>query len=140
MAIGLAQSLGWHRKSSLTGDDEGQKNRKMMVFWFLYIIDKGLSLRLGRASNMQDYDIDMPLPGPQFTPVTGKFSSMFQRWVGEARIQGLVYEKLYSPSSLNQTLAVRAQIVKELVEEAKSVRLRYLNVRINPCLFTIFLH
>jgi hypothetical protein len=128
MAIGLAQSLGWHRETSLVGLDEEQQNRQKMIFWFLYVIDKGLSLRLGRASNLQDYDIDLPLPGPQYVPVSDKFAGMFQRWVNEARVQGLIYEKLYSPHGLKQSAASRAQIVNELVTEAHRIRDHYLEV------------
>lgn len=133
MAISLAQSLGWHRRSALIGESEFAKKKKMSIFWSLYVIDKQLALRLGKASILQDYDIDMPLPGPQYTAVTSKFSGLFQRWVSAARVVGNVYKQLYSPSALQQPQPVRAAIVKELAAEAERGRSLYLQVILAMC-------
>lgn len=43
-------------------DPPKMRSRKINLFWFLYTMDKGLCLRLGRASCIQDYDIAVPLP------------------------------------------------------------------------------
>jgi len=43
-------------------DSPETRGRKINLFWFLYTMDKGLCLRLGRASTIQDYDIAVPLP------------------------------------------------------------------------------
>ncbi|KXH67887.1 fungal specific transcription factor, partial [Colletotrichum salicis] len=40
-------------------DDE---EYKIFLFWSVYFIDKSLSLRLGRPSTIQDYDVTAPYP------------------------------------------------------------------------------
>ena len=49
IAFTLAQTLGWHRAQSVKSDDRDTRIRKEKMFYFLYVLDKGLSLRLGRA-------------------------------------------------------------------------------------------
>ena len=55
-------TLGYHRADSMVKDSPETRGRKINLFWFLYTMDKGLCLRLGRASTIQDYDIAVPLP------------------------------------------------------------------------------
>lgn len=59
-AAGLCQSLGFHRYSTMKDDSEEDRNSKIHVFWMIYMFDKTMSLRLGRASIIQDFDIELP--------------------------------------------------------------------------------
>ncbi|KAJ3836644.1 fungal-specific transcription factor domain-containing protein [Lentinula raphanica] len=58
----LAQASGAHRRkvysSKLTGIDEQWKR----AFWCLYILDRQLSLTLGRPCSLHDEDFDVDLP------------------------------------------------------------------------------
>ena len=56
-AASLCQSLGYHRYSTMKDDTEEQRTAKVHAFWFIYMLDKNLSLRLGRASSLQDWDM-----------------------------------------------------------------------------------
>ncbi|KAL2846076.1 hypothetical protein BJX68DRAFT_129594 [Aspergillus pseudodeflectus] len=97
----LCQALDFHRKSSLEGTSAKEKERRLAVFWSIYCMDRALSLRLGRAPTIPDYDIDLP-SNFEPTDVGEPWITAFGLWVQLARIQGLVYEKLYSPAALRQ--------------------------------------
>lgn len=58
-AVSLCQSLGYHRYSTMKDDTEEQRAAKVHAFWFIYMLDKNLSLRLGRASSFQDWDMSL---------------------------------------------------------------------------------
>ena len=77
-------------------------------------MDKSLSLRLGRPSTIQDFDVTVP-----FTPRSNQgqtaIASFFQLWVIASRIQGQIYELLYCPEALVQPELVRRSRVQLLV-------------------------
>ena len=66
---------------------------KSFLFWSTYLIDKSLSLRLGRASNISDWDITVPrrlMRDAKQEPVL----AYFVLWVEAARCQGNISEML----------------------------------------------
>lgn len=71
-------------------------------------MEKGLSLRLGRASHLRDEDITLACESDS-------------RDVRAARIQGKVYDQLYSPGGLSRTHNERVVIAQSLVEELRSL-------------------
>ncbi|KAK4112867.1 hypothetical protein N656DRAFT_731328 [Canariomyces notabilis] len=106
----LCQALGYHRigtyKNSLPDDAE----RKQTLFWIVYTLDKSLSLRLGRSSTIQEYDITLPGPredGPGVRPKEASTSAWFDIWVSISRLHGQIYELLYCPEALAQPREVR---------------------------------
>ncbi|KAF2108829.1 fungal-specific transcription factor domain-containing protein [Lophiotrema nucula] len=117
-AADLCQQLGYHRISTMKNDTEEERAAKIHVFWFVYMMDKQLSLRLGRSSAIQDYDMSLPYPD---TRTSGGYSAypngakMHLYWVKMAQIQGLVYEKLFSPAAFLKPFEERAQIAADLV-------------------------
>tara|TARA_R110002003_G_scaffold42_13_gene3147 strand:- start:3897 stop:4814 length:918 start_codon:yes stop_codon:yes gene_type:complete len=60
MAATLCQSLGYHRWQTMKDDTEAERNKKVHIFWMIYMFDKTMSLRMGRASCIQDWDISLP--------------------------------------------------------------------------------
>ncbi|KAF2450389.1 hypothetical protein P171DRAFT_479480 [Karstenula rhodostoma CBS 690.94] len=123
MAAHLSQSLGYHRYQTMKDDPEEERNAKIHVFWFIYVMDKTLSLRLGRASIIQDWD--MSLPYPNIDSDHARFGSLVQQgqkgtelllyWIKIAQIQSKVYEKLFSPAGFLQPMNERARTATELV-------------------------
>lgn len=110
----MCQSLGYHRLSALKDDSEDDRNAKMHAFWFIYTMDKNLSLRLGRASTIQDWDISIPYPTlTNDRPVKGEGLASY--WVCLARIQGQTYEQLFSPAAFMKSEAERVEIATRLV-------------------------
>lgn len=116
IAAGMCRDLGYHRIQAMANDDPQDPDDKIRMFWIIYMFDKKLSLRLGRASIMQDWDVSLTLipnfEGPMYIPKGGE---MLSYWIKVARVQGLTYEKLFSPAAFLQPVEERARIAKELV-------------------------
>lgn len=91
-----------------------------MIFWLIYMLDKGLCLRLGRAASIQDYDITVPMPTirPGEPNYPGNYLSRF--WIKLTDIQGRVYEELYSPRALKSG-HVRTQKAERMASEIKTI-------------------
>ncbi|KAF2447202.1 hypothetical protein P171DRAFT_384374 [Karstenula rhodostoma CBS 690.94] len=74
------------------------------LFWAVYRLDKGMSLRLGRSSTIRDEDISIsPIPDDP--------------GVRTARIQGRAYDELYSPKGLLREETERAYVAESLATE-----------------------
>jgi hypothetical protein len=124
-AAHLSQNLGYHRYQTMKEDSEEDRNAKIHVFWFIYVMDKTLSLRLGRASIIQDWD--MSLPYPNIDSDHARFGSLVQQgqkgdelllyWIKIAQIQGKVYEKLFSSAAFLTPMNERVHTANELVAE-----------------------
>ncbi|CRG84816.1 putative transcriptional regulatory protein PB24D3,01 [Talaromyces islandicus] len=117
-AAGMCRTLGWHRLSD-TGDEINKKHAS--IFWFCYTLDKSLSLRFGRSSILQDWDISTPRlfakPGQEEDPL----QSSFDTWIESSRIQGDMYEYLYSPAALNRPAEQRVETARHLVSRLKQL-------------------
>ncbi|CAG9986514.1 unnamed protein product [Clonostachys byssicola] len=106
------QTLGYHR--SPPGRSRGTINpdraSQERLFWSVYRLDKGLSLRFGRAPNILDTEITLP------------FEQNLPRPVRVARIQGNVYEQLYSPAAISvANNSTRIHHAEQLAEQLRSL-------------------
>ncbi|RDI77480.1 hypothetical protein Vi05172_g12470 [Venturia inaequalis] len=111
-AASFCMSLGYHRRETMKNDTDEEKKVKYAVFWIVYETDKNLSLRLGRASILQDWDINIPRPtrSPDSPHPSGsKWLDMNYYLVQVGEIQGQVYQHLYSPGTSSKTDEERAQ-------------------------------
>ncbi|RYP22634.1 hypothetical protein DL767_008995 [Monosporascus sp. MG133] len=115
-AVHMCRSLGLHQAVSTKDDSPDEQREKRLIFWCTYMLDKGLSLRMGRASVLQDYDISQPFvielayapyPAPK----------VLNMWVAYARCQGRLYERLYSPAALQQDVRARVEQVNALAAD-----------------------
>ncbi|KAF7627904.1 fungal-specific transcription factor domain protein [Aspergillus flavus] len=112
----LCQALGYHRESPMSHGSESARLNKVTLFWTVYCIDKALSLRLGRAATMPDYDISVPMV-ITVSGITEPWNTIYNLWIHHARIQGRVYEMLYSPKALSQPEEQRASQALQLASE-----------------------
>jgi hypothetical protein len=83
-AAGLCQNLGYHRYSTMKDDSVEDRNCKIHVFWMIYMFDKTMSLRLGRASIIQDFDIELPFldgNGQKGSDMIGYWVSLYMNYV-----------------------------------------------------------
>ena len=103
----------------MKNDHPDEAMRKQALFWGVYMADKGLSLRMGRASVIQDWDITIPFPRPE--DARGPLWHYFALWVECGQVQGKIYELLYSPESVTQPSHVRRSRVETLVKELDNV-------------------
>ncbi|KAF2110458.1 fungal-specific transcription factor domain-containing protein [Lophiotrema nucula] len=115
MACQLCLSLGYHRHAYLIGEDDDARNRRAVLFWCAYILDKALALRLGRPSTLQDYDITL---SRTIQPIVefGDHIDNIQSWRNHAEIQGKMYRHLFSPSAMRQPLEQRIQVAQDYAQ------------------------
>lgn len=112
-ALRLAHRLGLHtRKASESLNlDPAADLQRTRVFWVAYVLDRDISLRARLAPVQLDSDIDLDLPpaklpegdltGFGFTRNGNTGMNLFRARVQLARIQGKVYEYVYSASAQN---------------------------------------
>jgi len=117
-AVNMCLDLGWHRAATSKGEGGADSTSRAVLFWTAYMLDKGISLSLGRASAVQDYDITLSRDigdlkaGPQWRFI-------INGWVKLAEVQGNLYQRLYSPAALLQTDEERTRAARALGEELK---------------------
>ncbi|PYH60922.1 putative C6 transcription factor [Aspergillus niger CBS 101883] len=115
-AFRLCQTLGYHRSSpSESGSKPSLGN---ILFWTVYVLDKAVSLRLGRASTIQDYDVTSLL-NIDMAGLDEPYGKIYVLWVRFATIQGKVYELLYSPAALARPESERAAHARQLASEVQ---------------------
>ena len=97
-------------------DSPSVQQAKASLFWSIYCLDKALSLRLGRSSSIQDYDISL---STDFDGgyVVEPWITIYPLWMRLARIQGKVYELLYSPAALSQPEDDRVSHARQLASD-----------------------
>ncbi|KAI0903885.1 fungal-specific transcription factor domain protein [Ustulina deusta] len=117
-AAHMCRTLGYHQIHTMKDDMPQTKADKSLLFWCTYMLDKALSLRLGRASVLQDYDISLPHVTPDAKAAyPGK--EVMTLWIQHARVLGRIYERLYSPGALRQPDPLRTEQVGVLAAEQR---------------------
>ncbi|KAF2162556.1 hypothetical protein M409DRAFT_69123 [Zasmidium cellare ATCC 36951] len=123
-----ALSLGLHRKASyadLTAEDANNRRR---LFWSIYTHDKSVSLTLGQSPTIQDDDIDVEMfdasPDPRFAP----WDHANQAFYNMAKIEGMIYTRLYTAAALRKTNEERLAIAAELEQSLKNWWQQYMPV------------
>jgi hypothetical protein len=93
------------------------------MVWMIVILDKGLSLRMGRPSAIRNNEFtlqrlaeatqdDVSAIGP---------SSLLSKWIDFALLQGKVYDELYSPAAMLQTRSLQAPRAQRLAADLQRV-------------------
>ncbi|KIX98689.1 uncharacterized protein Z520_05990 [Fonsecaea multimorphosa CBS 102226] len=117
-AAAMCQTLGWHRLQAT--EDEKTHNTKLATFWFCYMLDKGLSLRFGRTSVMQDWDISTPRRF-HTTHHVEPWTEAINLWIKTGGVMGETYEHLYSPAALARQPGQRIETASLLVAKMKQL-------------------
>jgi hypothetical protein len=133
----MSQTLGYHRLPT-TKVESNELLTKKYVFWSVYALDKGLSLRLGRCSIIQDCDISTTLPATPEEPKLLCWHQLTETWIEFARYQGRVFTELYTVASLSGPQAARENKARKLAAEIQQWRQRKTAVshKFHECLFT----
>ncbi|KFA67302.1 hypothetical protein S40285_03667 [Stachybotrys chlorohalonatus IBT 40285] len=116
-AAGMCQTLGWHQ---LVSNGNCAAERKTSLFWFAYLLDRGLSLRLGRASAIQDHEITLPRRLDRRGMLPG-WQALLEQWIRHSEIVGKVYQDLYSPSALRMPAQERGERATHLAAALKRI-------------------
>merc|ERR1711939_633093 len=116
-AARLCMDSGLNRlKDGTEGVEE--LNRKKICFWFTYCFDRALSLNFGRSPNYSDYDISVGYPQ---LPEDGGRDVIFL-WFDIAKLQGNIYEKLYSAKAQQDGPEVKAMNARHIAAEFNHTR------------------
>ncbi|KAI8623862.1 hypothetical protein F5Y19DRAFT_491852 [Xylariaceae sp. FL1651] len=109
-AADLCQTLGLHRLGypNEIGDSEGAQSN---LFWMVYLLEKSLSLRLNRPSNIRDAEITTTLSS----------NPSLRRCSKVSRIQGKVYDQLYGPVGLAKSDVERGNAAVALALELRNI-------------------
>lgn len=80
----------------------------------MYIFDKNISLLLGRASRIQDFEIDAEYPAASSDPRLRPWDESFLLGIKLASLQGQIYTGLYSATGLKKSVSERSADVGSL--------------------------
>jgi len=105
-ASNLCQTLGYHRLSSNIANGQ-QQLAETQLFWIVYRTEKSLALRLGRASTIRDIEITLRIHPNE------------PRFIKLGRIQGRVYDRLYSPEALSKSAPERGNEAEDIAGELR---------------------
>lgn len=108
-ASNLCITLGYHRAPGDKANSQAQQAAQESLFWVVYNMDKGLSLRLGRFSNIRDRDITLKTDPNEL------------RRIRLARVQGKLYDQLYNPEALSKPEHGREEIARALARELREI-------------------
>ncbi|KAI4138576.1 MAG: hypothetical protein LQ341_004599 [Variospora aurantia] len=118
-AARMALDAGWHRMAMKRGDVD--QRRKRIIFWLIYSMDRTLSLSLGRAPMIPDYDIQTDrLSYPE--DVRKPMSYLLVLWVDVGELQGHIYFDLYSAQAQRQPVQVKAEAAKRLAARCLKIQ------------------
>lgn len=109
------QMLGYHRESTYKKDSDVNSEHKRRLFWTLYVFDKTMSLLLGRASYIQDFDMDVNVTSLSSNPALRAWDEAFEYMIRLAKVEGEIYNRLYSASALKASAEERTKAVNELI-------------------------
>ncbi|KAI1418134.1 fungal-specific transcription factor domain-containing protein [Hypoxylon sp. FL1857] len=104
-AVKLAHKLRLHQSKSNALFDAEASLQRARIFWIVYILDREISFRTCDPPLQQENDHDITIPSSTqgnglvyFVTKSGTEVRLdiFQTWIHLARIQGTIYERLYS--------------------------------------------
>lgn len=107
-------ALGYHREEGLAQFSMQEAETIRRIFWQIYICDKNLSLRLGKASTIQDFDTDIRQVPISEDPKRAPWDLAFVACTNLAHLQGCLYEGLYSSAARKHTQEERRGVVSVL--------------------------
>ncbi|CAI7638861.1 unnamed protein product [Penicillium bialowiezense] len=124
-AVRHCQMLGYHRESAYKNPKDEDASNKRRIFWTIYVFDKTMSLLLGRASYLQDFDIDVKTPSASSDPALRPWDEAFYWMIKLSEVQGNTYNKLYSPAAIKHSSSERLNDIRNLrtaIEECRRGR------------------
>lgn len=121
-AAGQCQRLGYHREVTYQNEQADRQEHMRRFFWTIYVFDKNMSLLQGHASNIQDFEIDAQYPIPSRNAATRPWDESFIVGIKLARIQGQIYDKLYSTAAVKYDYSIRKECIDTL--DAAMIELR----------------
>ncbi|USW58607.1 hypothetical protein Slin15195_G119260 [Septoria linicola] len=128
-------NLGLHRRATVAHLPAGQVRDSLLLFWNIYGLEKSMALTLGHTSSFRDDDIDAdPIP---FNPDLRirNWDEVINFNARIARIEGKIFDRLYTVSALGKKPEDRAAIVHDLVADLEQTIYTYRPQRSSECIF-----
>lgn len=119
----MSQAMGLHRIASK--EEQGlnsEARQKAKLFWAMFILEKNLSLQLGRSSTLRDHDITIPLKHVRTAfQIGGSLGVLSPKWLQMSQIEGRVYDEIYSPDALQQAPNQRDARAMRLIADMNEI-------------------
>lgn len=115
----MGQILGFHRDVALVPETDQSKLRRTRLFWFIVIMDKCLVLRLNRPSTIKDSDLT--LSRAHCDDESDVFLPTLSKWIDWSRLQGRIYDDIFSPGALLQPESLRTVRARALATELQNI-------------------
>ncbi|KAL4944173.1 hypothetical protein BDV06DRAFT_233777 [Aspergillus oleicola] len=109
--------LGYHRAATYQNLASRTASNISRLFWMVYVVEKNMSLLLGRASCIQDYDVDVGIPPHSEDPSIRPWDEVFVKNVTLGKLQGQIYDRIYSATALKTNPEIRIQYIQSLAQE-----------------------
>lgn len=123
IALGLHKSLSESKRASLTAHDIEMTYR---TFWSVYVMDRMVSVSLGRPLGILDRDVSVPLPLPVFGD---EENTNISRTVIKLRqIEGTILQKVHSVGA--KTDMEESEISKVIDKIRADIELWYASVKV----------
>lgn len=90
------------------------------VFWYIFVTDKNMSLLQGRPSYLQDSEVDAWFPRISPDAAFRGWDELFILGIKLAKLQGQIYDQLYSAAARHASRAQQDQAVNKLSDKVQS--------------------
>ena len=100
-------SLGYHRRSTYERLQPQEAEAMRRLFWRIFAHDRVMSLNLGRGTIMREEETDVDLITLPSDPRIRQWDEIYLQFLQFSRIQGYIYEELYSLSASRRSLEER---------------------------------
>ncbi|KAL4904324.1 hypothetical protein BDW74DRAFT_185639 [Aspergillus multicolor] len=114
----VSQALGLHSSLVVSTEPSEEAQRKRNLFWAVYVLEKSVSLRLGRPSTIRDRDITLPRLRLDRNMASLSYNKL-PDWIEMAELYGRVYEDIYSPPALAEPVSIRESRINALASDLK---------------------
>lgn len=122
-SVQMCQTLGYNRERALVPESPQQQRRRKRLVWMIIIIDKTLSLRLGRASSIRDgeFTLEKLSDNSQDDLSAFSFMTLLSKWIELSLLEGQVYDAIFSPTALLQPENIRESRARTLAADIQRV-------------------
>lgn len=128
----ICQSLGFQRRDALGTEGSVVTRRQKRLFLFVYVTEKSLAFRLGKASTIRSSEaplVDVGMPDGYNSPL----NPLWRKWIAICLLQDEVYDHLCSPRALMQSDSARAVKARTLAAELEKLLFAPDIAEVLPC-------
>lgn len=105
--------LGYCQEATYGKYQSRRADQMRRVFWYIYTVDKNISLLQGRPSYLQDTEVDAWHPRSSPDSDVGPWDQLLIMAVKFAKLQGQVYDQLYSAAARNVQPVQQAETIQQ---------------------------